>query len=477
MLATDRAQFLVDNLDLPGATGVHDARWEHFQISHLEDDSTLRIELKARQIAWSSTIAAEAIANAVLYGISSIFQSINLDEAREKIIYARTVLDYLNVSGLPKITQPDTTTSIGFSNGARIISSPGTPQRGKARFWMYFDEWAWQKHDRANYTAAFPIISKGGKVRGASSPSGASGLFWEIYSQELRPYPGYTRKATPWWEVQSFCNDVAIARKVAPQLATIERVDRFGNERIRLIYENMPNEDFNQEYELAFVDESSSWIAWDEIKANQQHDLLCFIASGVDNCKVAIDNLAESVRQNKAESAFVAGYDVGRTRNTSELFIIGKSTTAQYPLRAALTLDNVDYDSQFDVICYACERLPMIKLLIDKNGIGNNLAENAEKRFYPKCEGAQFTNTSKALWAGTVKMLMQQHKVPLPVDRDIAYQIHSIKKLITPAKNVVFDTERNEKHHADKFWALALGLSVCQQDPVKVEYQSANPFY
>lgn len=460
LFRTDRCQFLVENLDLPGATGVSDAKWEHFQLEHLQDDGTLRTEIKSRQIAWSFTVAAEAVANAILYGTSSIFQSINLDEAREKIIYVRTILDYLGVGGLPKITQPDTTTSIGFDNGARIISSPGTPQRGKARFWIYLDEWAWQKHDRANYTAAFPIISKGGKLRGASSPAGASGLFWEIYSQELRPYPGYTRKATPWWEVQSFCTDVALARILAPKMATRERVERFGNERIRLIFENMPDEDFEQEYELAFLDESTAWITWDEIKGNQSHELLCFIASGVDNCKAAIDNLAEAVRQNKAESAFVAGYDVGRTRNTSEFFIIGKSTTQQYPLRAALTLDNVDYDNQFDVICYAQERLPMIMTLIDQNGIGNMLAENAAKRYPGKVQGAQFTNTSKALWAGNAKMLVQQRKTPLPVNREIAYQIHSIKKLVTPAKNVVFDTERNEKHHADKFWSWCLGLSV-----------------
>ena len=57
-------------------------------------------------------------------------------------------------------------------------------------------------------------------------------------------------------------------------------------------------------------------------------------------------------------------------------------------------------------------------------------------------------------------MLFQQKRVPLPVDRDIAYQIHSIKRKVTPAKNVVYDTDANEKHHADKFWSLMLALAV-----------------
>ena len=46
----------------------------------------------------------------------------------------------------------------------------------------------------------------------------------------------------------------------------------------------------------------------------------------------------------------------------------------------------------------------------------------------------------------------------LPLDRELAYQIHSIKRKVTAAKNLTFDTERNEQHHADKFWAWALGI-------------------
>ena len=44
------------------------------------------------------------------------------------------------------------------------------------------------------------------------------------------------------------------------------------------------------------------------------------------------------------------------------------------------------------------------------------------------------------------------------MDRNLAYQLHSIKKPVTEAKNNRFDTERNEKHHADKFWAWALAV-------------------
>jgi len=272
---TDRALFLIDNLDLQAASQVEDARWEHFQLAHLCDDGTFRTEIKSRQIAWSFTAAAEAIAEAVLEKTSSIFVSINLDEAMEKIRYAGRVLENLQIGGLPKLIR-DNELSIEFDNGARLLSLPAKPPRGKARMNVYLDEFAHVAHDREIYTGALPVISKGGRLRMASSPLGSSGVFWEVSSEKLRTYPGYARKSTPWWEVQSFCQNVKEASKLAPGLGTTERVELFGNERIKAIWANMLEEDFQQEYECAFIDEATAWIPWEIIQRNQQAGLVCW---------------------------------------------------------------------------------------------------------------------------------------------------------------------------------------------------------
>lgn len=460
---TDRAQLLTEYLNLPEATGVEDARWERFQVAHLNDDSTFRLENKSRQIAWSWIIAAEAVAEAILDNQSSIFVSISLDEAKEKIRYARQVFENLEGCRLPKI-KTDNQLEIEFDNGARLISHSSRPPRGKARMNVYLDEFAHVQHDRQIYTAALPVISKGGRLRIGSSPMGASGVFWEIDSQSLRAYPGYTRRRTPWWEVEAFCLNVSQARHMAPPMLTSERVEMFGNGRIKAIYANMPLEDFQQEYEAEFVDETTAWITWEEIKTNQDAELLCAIGQmrGSEMSKVttAIAQLKKWIEEKKVENVYSGGMDIGRTRNTSELYLVGESTTASYPLRLALTMDNTEFDDQMSVVMTVMAQLPIKKLLIDQTGIGRNIAENAAKRYPTKIEGVDFTNSTKALWAGNTKMLFQQRKAPIPIDREMAYQIHSIKKNITPSKNVVFDTERNEKHHADKFWALALAHSV-----------------
>ncbi|MBU2395756.1 MAG: terminase family protein [Gammaproteobacteria bacterium] len=458
---TARWQFLLQQLDLPAATGVDTARWEHFQYAHLNDDGTFRIENKSRQIAWSWLASAEGIAEAVLYGTSSAYVSINQDEAAEKIRYAKSVYYAIRGIRLPKLTH-DSMLALEFDNGARLLSLPARPPRGKSRFNIYLDEFAHVMYDREIYTAALPIISKGGRLRVGSSPMGASGVFWELYSEAMRRYPGYVRKASPWWEVYALCTNAREARKLAPGMPTAERVARYGTERLQVIYDNMPEDDFRQEYECEFVDEATAWITWEEIRNIQDAELDCLMVSGVDAAMNAISTLQNWVPRGKTELAHVAGVDVGRTRNTTEIYVIGLSREGSFPLRLAITLDNVDFDGQYAVMDRLLRAIPIVSMWIDMNGIGRNLAENLEGRFPGKAKGMTFTNATKALWSSDVKMLVQQHKARIPTDRDLAYQIHSIKRKVTAARNTVFDTDTNEKHHADRYWAWALALSAAK---------------
>lgn len=485
---TQRCQFLVENLDLEEASGFPGARWEHFQLELLQNDSIFGNEVKSRQIAWSFASACDAVSDGILAGVSSVFVSINLDEAKEKIRYSKNVIEALPRPMRPRLIT-DNRTELEFHNGARLISLPATAPRGKAQMNVYLDEFAHVRDDVLIYTAALPMITKGSRrLRMASSPMGASGRFWEVATESLRKYPGYTRKLTPWWEVQAFCLNVKEARKLAPTLTTFQRVEMFGNERIKAIYANLPEEDFQQEYECVFVDESTAWITWEEIKEVQDANLVCQIATSREEdtsaAMQAIDDLAGLVRRLQVESVLVGGLDVGRTRNTTELFLIGINNLGSYPLRLAITLDMMDFDNQFDVVAYAMQQLPVIGLMVDQNGIGRNLAERLEKAFPGKVAGVDFTHQSKLVWATDAKTLIQQHKTPLPAERDIAYQIHSIKRTITASKNLVFDTAKNEKHHADKFWAWALALATARvvtmpsetQVVVQDEFVSISPY-
>ncbi|HLC04807.1 MAG TPA: terminase family protein [Anaerolineales bacterium] len=459
---SDRLAFLIEYLDLAEATGESDATWQRFQVADLTNSSLLAIDRKARQVGWSWTAAAEAVAEGILIKRhTAIFVSINQDEAKEKVRYARQIVEALDSEVRPRLVS-DNATDLEFANGSRLISHPCRPVRGKAKATVYLDEFAHYPKDREIYAAALPVTTRGGRMRIGSSPLGASGLFWEIFSEKTRRYPGYRRHSIPWWEVDGLCKDVQAALQKAPKMLTEERVHWFGTERLATIFENMPTDDFGQEYELAEVDEQVAWITWEEIKHNQEmaqaEKLWYRHADSVETALRLIDEAAEASRVGAIEAAFAGGMDIGRRKDLTELAFVGKGTTSQLPCRLAISLAKVPFDDQRAVATKALEILPVTSFLIDQNGIGMQIAEELTKAFPGRAAGVDFTNATKELWAVELKVRMQRGEVPIPLERELSYQIHSIKRKVTMAKNTVFDTEGNEKHHADKFWALALAV-------------------
>lgn len=459
-LQTEKAQFAVEFVDLAKAAQVEGASWEAFQVDYLNNHTRFGIDVKSRQIAWSFTSALDAMVDAILMpNTPHVFVSINLEEAKEKIRYAKLIHEAIDRPVRLKMIR-ESSTEIELSNRSRLMSHPCRPVRGVARARVYLDEIAHYPEglDREVYTAALPATVKGdGYIRLGSSPLGARGLFWEIATESFKRWPGYERRLLPWWQIRALCKNVAAAEKIAPTLTTEQRVYRYGTPALIEIFENMFLEDFQQEYECSWVDESTSWISWEVIQRNEQSDHLWWHARSVDEALGLIPVIQQAIVEQRIEPVLSGGIDVGRKKDLTEFVGLGRSTINQMPLRLSVSLDRVEYDSQERCFIEMISRLPFTSVLVDQNGIGAQLAENLTKKT-GKAQGVNFTNATKELWAVEARLQAERGATPLPVDREISYQIHSIKKKVTAAKNNVFDAERNEKHHADKFWAWALAI-------------------
>lgn len=464
---TDRLIFLIEFMDLAEATGDPKAKWEWYQLQFLNNRSILSCDIKSRQVGWSFIAAAEAVAEAVLRPRSTvIFVSVTQVEAAEKVRYANYCIEALDEEVRPK-KLIDNRTEIELDNGSRIVSHPCRPPRGKARARVYLDEFAHYPRDEEIYTAAVPIITRGGVIRIGSSPLGAQGLFWEIFTEAIQSYPGYKRMSVPWWTVDHLCHNTKLARLDARMMGTVERVDTFGTDRLTHIFENMPLEDFQQEYECDWSDESVAWITWEEVKRNQveaQMGLLpnrtVQVGSGdLLEAELAIDEVANWCKRGEISQVLVGGMDVGRKKNLSEIVFLGlpkKNEQERWPLHLGISLDRLEFEDQKHIIRQCMNKLPVRRFLIDDMGIGMQLAEDMISQYPSRIDGFTFTNESKQEMAVNVKLRMQKGLSPIPLDRSYAYQFHSIKRMVTPGKRLVFDVERNEKHHADKFWAFAL---------------------
>jgi len=458
-IKTDKAAFAAEFIDIEQAAMVAGATWEPFQFSFLNNSTRFGLDVKARQIAWSFTAALDAFCDSRINpGTPHIFVSINLEEAKEKIRYLRAIVEATDAPVRPPKYLTDSTTQVEFADGSRFISHPCRPVRGKARARVYLDEMAHYPAgmDRQVYTAALPSTTKGdGYIRIGSSPLGATGLFWEIATESMKKWPGFVRSFLPWWTVRALCTDPKRAMIEAPRMLTAQRVRAFGTPALIDIFDNMFLEDFQQEYECAWVDESTAWIPWEVIKRNQDDNLLWWHATSVDDALGLIPEVQRAIQERQIEPVLCGGLDVGRKHDLTEFAAVGKAGDKR-PLRFSISLDRVEFDEQQRCFERVINELPFTQVLIDQNGIGAQLAENLGRA--GRGQGVDFTNATKELWAVEARIQAERGNTPLPMDRDTAYQIHSIKKTVTAAKNNVFDTERNEKHHADKFWAWALAI-------------------
>ena len=420
---------------------------EAYQREFLTNRSRFRWVNKSRQVGFSFLFACEAIARCHLREAhTSVMVSYNLEDAKEKVNYARQIAEELPLAFRKKLVT-DSKTELGFlSNGAskrvsRIISNPSKAPRGKKGD-LYLDELAHYANDREVYKGSTALILRSrGQLTGCSSPLGRRGVFWEIARQELRRYPAYWRQQAPWWLCRFFCTDVARAAKEAPLLSTEERVRRFGTKDIQDQLDSLLLEDFQQEFELAYCDESYSFFPYELILPCTSDEL------------VLADDFAALA---EPKGRLVAGFDVGRKRDLSELAIF-EETGGKKECRLLRSYDRVPFADQEADLRRALAVLPIARLSIDQNGLGMHLAENL-RRDFPQVVPETFTNESKEVWANDFKILLQRKDVVLPKDRELVAQIHSVKRRLTAGGRPSFEVERDEvgRGHADRFWAVAL---------------------
>lgn len=421
-----------------------------YQLALMESESRFRAMLKSRQTGLSFFYAAEGLALSHLRPeYTGIFVSYNLDDAKEKIRHASALHDSLPL-GWQKRRVTDNKTELEFEDSrgrrSRLISLPCREPRGKGKADVYLDELPFMRQPRKMYTAAVPIISRGGgRLTLGSTPLGKSDLFYEIMEGEPERYPMYDRYRVAWWDCPEFCTDVPEARRAAGSATTDEKVERFGTETLKQIRASLDVESFEQEYGLTFVDAAVAFIAWELIQdATRDTDDLP-VARSIDEF-VAMGTLGP----------LTAGYDVGRRRNTSELIVLEQLGT-RFRERLHMTLDQSDFDLQeATLVDLMKRRRDVYRLCIDETGLGMHLAERIVRQFTGRAEGITFTAPVKSAMAHQLKIDFEGRNVEIAADRELMIQVHSVRKTVTVAGNIRLDTDHDEKHHADMFWALAL---------------------
>jgi phage FluMu gp28-like protein len=434
---------------------------ERYQAALLQNHSRFRWVTKARQVGFSFLFALEALARChIRDNHTTVFVSYALSDAVEKILIARQVYEELPLEYQKKLVT-DSKTELAFESNrrrgglSRILSVPSKAPRGK-RGDIVLDELAHYVADREVFRGSTALILRGNsQLTGCSTPLGRRGIFWEVAEEELRKYPHYSRLEVPWWLCRFFCKDPTRAAVEGPAMSTEERVATFGLPSIHEQFDSLPIEDFQQELETVFVDESFSYFPYELILPCTSDELVMY----VDPTDFPVP-----------EGRIVAGFDVGRTRDHSELAVF-EEKAGRFTCRLLRRYEQIPFADQEGDLRRLLDTLPVARLSIDQSGIGMNLAENLA-RDYPQVVREVFTNEAKERWATDFKILLQRKDVVLPRARDLVGQIHSIKRRVLASGKVNFDAERsNRGGHADRFWAVVM---ACQRQRAPTRPRTAS---
>lgn len=432
--------------------------------------------LKSRQTGFSFVVAIKGLVKAfdpARTQYTKQFVSYNEEDAQEKIRYARQFYDSIPKRYKKKLIHQTATmlefADVGGKTTSRLISLPCRQPRGRNGD-ICLDEFAiyLPRLSKEIYTAASFCTLRKGCIEVGSTPLGTIGKFYEICTNREN-YPNFDRYFVPWWYARVMCKDVRGAVQLANDMPTEERVERFGTDRLISLYRNSTLEDFQQECECVFIDSSASYISLDLIYANtpgrREDDIPLNIENDEEyfnakrdveiHCFKDADDFILNYSPEKYGSPLYMGLDIGRTSDATVFYIIGLVNGKQ---RSVLRheMRNADFDSQFDVLCRLMEDLPIYRCAIDNGGIGSNLAENAQKRYGERVEQYRFSLQSKEVLAMNVKMGLERREYELDNNRDFHAQIHSIKRTPSSGGGFRYDAERNERGHADSFWAWAL---------------------
>jgi phage FluMu gp28-like protein len=146
------------------------------------------------------------------------------------------------------------------------------------------------------------------------------------------------------------------------------------------------------------------------------------------------------------------GVDVARKRDLT-VFWLNEQAADVHWTRAVMALQKAKFSTQrqvFDDLMAGRVR----RGCIDANGVGAQLAEEAEERWSGRAEGVSLNGQVPGMIATKVKKVFEDRLIRIPDDAEIRKDLHQVRRTFTEAGNIRFEAPRTKDGHADRFWAL-----------------------
>lgn len=175
---------------------------QRYALNHFETNR-YSLTLKARQIGWSTLVAAHAFYSAFFGDAREIiFLSRGEREATQlmtKVKYGFKHLPQWLLDKGPNV-RADHQQRMMFDNGSSIVSMPSAsdPARGSTAWLVVVDEWGFLPNAEEAWSSIEPVADIGGRIIGLSTANGVGNFFHQLWVDAENGHNNFQTMFFPW---------------------------------------------------------------------------------------------------------------------------------------------------------------------------------------------------------------------------------------------------------------------------------------
>jgi phage FluMu gp28-like protein len=321
---------------------------------------------------------------------------------------------------------------VEFPNGSRITALPANPDTARGfSANVFLDEFAFHADSRKIWTALFPVISAGWKLRVVSTPNGKGNKFYDLM----------TGKDNLWYRQTTDIYE-AVADGLPRDIEELKTA--LGDE-----------DAWQQEYELKWLDEASSWLSFELINS-------------VEHDRAGLPDLY-------AKGPCFVGVDIAARNDLFVIYVLEAVGDVLWT-REIITRKRVTFAEQDELLAEVFRRYRVIRCCMDQTGMGEKPVEDAQRvHGSSRVEGVLFTGPNKLTLATLGKEAFEDRKIRIPMgDQNLRADLHKLQKITGPTGSPRFVAESDSAGHADRTWACFLALNAAHNPDGPISYESLS---
>jgi len=151
------------------------------------DEHRYSLTLKARQIGWTTLVAAHQFWLAFFHADQNIID-LSRTERESVLLLRKSKYGFQHLPEWMLERGPDSLVEhqqkMGFSNGSMVTSMPSAsdPARGESASLVVVDEWAFLPNPEEAWASIEPVADVGGRIIGLSTANGSGNFFHHLWT-------------------------------------------------------------------------------------------------------------------------------------------------------------------------------------------------------------------------------------------------------------------------------------------------------